>query len=132
MVIGSCTVKRAITCDKCTVQLVSKFTARIGQNAYLARFFARHEKLHMFDAQVSRLLIHATMLESYAAHDLYRLTRIPTRDRFPVHVNLLASHISCNSYLRVYDCYTSEFMLTATLSGTLFTHCSLHKRSPHL
>ena len=69
-----------------TVQLASKFTARIGQNAYLARFFARHEELHVFDARVSRLLVHATMLASYAACDLYVLTRIPTRDRFPVQI----------------------------------------------
>ena len=45
----------------------------------------------MFDAQVSRLLAHATMLASYAARDLYVLTRIPTRDGFLVHINLLAS-----------------------------------------
>ena len=70
---------------------MSKFTARIGQNAYLARFFARHEELHAFDAPVSRLLAQATMLASYAARDLHILTRIPTRDGFPVHVNLLAS-----------------------------------------
>ena len=57
-----------------------KFTARIGKNAYLARFFARHEELHAFDARVSRLLAQATMLASYAARDLYILTRIPTRD----------------------------------------------------
>ena len=51
------------------VQLASMFTASIGQNAYLARFFARHEELHTFDAQMSRLLAYATMLESYAAHN---------------------------------------------------------------
>ena len=51
----------------------------------------RHEELQAFDARVSRLLAHATMLTSYAAHDLYALTCIPTRDRFPVHVNLLVS-----------------------------------------
>ena len=60
------------------VQLASKFTARIGQNVYLARFFARHEELHAFDAQVSRLLVKATVFTSYAARDLYILTRIPT------------------------------------------------------
>ena len=37
---------------------------------YLARFFVRHEELHAFDAGVSRLLAHETMLESYAARDL--------------------------------------------------------------
>ena len=47
---------------------MSKFTARIGKNAYLARLFVRHKQLHAFDAQVSRLLTHATMLVSYAAH----------------------------------------------------------------
>ena len=46
------------------VQLASKFTARIGQLAYLARCFARHEELHAFDTRVSRLLVHATMLAS--------------------------------------------------------------------
>ena len=74
-----------------TVQLASKFTARIGQNAYLAKFFARHEESHKFDAQVSRLLVHATMLASYAARDLYVLTHISTRDRFPAYANLLTS-----------------------------------------
>ena len=57
---------------------MSKFTACIGQNAYLAKIFARHKELHTFDARVSRLLAHATMLVSYAACDLYVLTRIPT------------------------------------------------------
>ena len=73
------------------VQLARRFTARIDQNAYLRRFVARHEELHALDARVSRLLAHATMLACYAARDLYLLTRIPTRDGFPVHVNLLAS-----------------------------------------
>ena len=68
-----------------TVQFTSKFTAHIGQNAYLTRFFVRHEELHAFDARVSRLLAHPTMLASYAARDLHVLTHIPTRDRFPVH-----------------------------------------------
>ena len=66
------------------VQLVNKFTACIGQKPCLARFFARHKELHVFDARVSRLLTHPTMLASYAARDLHVLTRIPTRDRFPV------------------------------------------------
>ena len=57
-----------------TVQLMSKLTARIDQNAYLARFFARHKELHAFDARVSRLLTRATMLASYAARDLYVYT----------------------------------------------------------
>ena len=48
----------------------------------------------MFDARVSRLLAHATMFASYAARDLYVLTRIPTRDRFPVHANLLTSRFT--------------------------------------
>ena len=64
--------------NRSTVQLASKFTASIGQNAYLARFFLRHKELHAFDARVSRLLTQATMLASYAARDLYVLTRIPT------------------------------------------------------
>ena len=76
------------------VQLASKFKARIGQNAYLTRFFARHKELHAFDTRVSRLLAYATMLASYAARDLYALTRISTRDRFPVHANLLMSHFT--------------------------------------
>ena len=76
------------------VQLASKFTARIGQNAYLARFFARHEEVHAFDTRVSRLLAHATMLMSYAARDLYVLTRIPTQDRFSVYANLLTSRFT--------------------------------------
>ena len=70
---------------------MSKFTARIGKNAYLARIFARHEELHAFDAQVSRLFEQITMLTSYAARDLYVLVCIPTRDGFPMHVNLLTS-----------------------------------------
>ena len=41
--------------------------------------------LHAFDARVSRLLTHPPMLVSYAACDLHVLTRIPTRDRFPMH-----------------------------------------------
>ena len=74
-----------------TVQFASKFTARIGKNTYLTRFFARHEELHTFDARVSRLLVQATILASYAARNLYILTCIPTQDRFPVYVNLFAS-----------------------------------------
>ena len=74
-----------------TVQLVSKFTARIGQQTYLARFFARHKELRAFDTRMSRLLVQATMLTSYATHDLYVLTHIPTRVILPLHVNLLAS-----------------------------------------
>ena len=57
-----------------TVQLASKFTAHIGQHEYLARFFARHEVSHAFHTQVSRLLMHTTMLASYATRDLYVLT----------------------------------------------------------
>ena len=53
-----------------TVQLASKFTARIGKNAYLARFFARHVRLLAFDARVSKSLAQETMLASYAARDL--------------------------------------------------------------
>ena len=44
------------------------------------KIFARHEELHTFDARVSRLLVQATMLASYAACDLYVLTRITTQD----------------------------------------------------
>ena len=77
-----------------TVQLASKFTARIGKNAYLARFFARHVRLLAFDARVSKSLVQETMLASYAARDLYVLTRNPTRDSFSVHENLLASHFT--------------------------------------
>ena len=79
---------------KHTVQLASKFTAHIGENAYLARFFARHVRLLAFDARGSRLLAQETMLASYAARDLYVLTRSPTRDRFSVHENMLASHFT--------------------------------------
>ena len=61
-----------------TVQLASKFTARIGKNVYLARFFARHVRLLAFDARVSRSLTQETILASYAARDLYVLTRSPT------------------------------------------------------
>ena len=56
--------------------------------------FARHEELHAFDARVSRLLAQASMLASYAARDLDVLTHIPTRDGFPMHVNLLASRFT--------------------------------------
>ena len=52
------------------VQLASKFTARIGKNAYLARFFARHVRLLAFDARVNKSLAQETMLASYAARDL--------------------------------------------------------------
>ena len=76
------------------VQLASKFTARIGENAYLARFFARHVRLLAFDARVSRSLAQEIMLASYAARDLYIQTRNPTRDRFSVHENLLTSHFT--------------------------------------
>ena len=61
-----------------TVQLASKFTARIGKNAYLVRLFARHVGLLAFDARVSRSFAQETMLASYAAGDLYILTRSPT------------------------------------------------------
>ena len=84
-------IKEKHTCYVCTVQLACKFTAHIGKNAYLAKFFARHEELHTFDVRVSRLLAQATMLASYAVCGLYILTCIPTRDGFPVHINLLAS-----------------------------------------
>ena len=77
-----------------TVQLASKFTARIGKNAYLARNFARHVRLLAFDARVSKSLAQDTMLASYAARDLYVLTCNPTRDGFSVHENLLASHFT--------------------------------------
>ena len=68
-------VYRCIFTYVCTVQLASKFTARIGKNT---RFFARHLGLLTFDAQVSRSLAQETMLTSYAARDLYVLTRSPT------------------------------------------------------
>ena len=55
---------------KHTVQLASKFTARIGKIEYLARFFARHVRSLAFDAQVSKSLAQETMLASYAARDL--------------------------------------------------------------
>ena len=77
-----------------TVQLASKFTARIGKNAYIARIFARHVRLLAFDVRVSKSLAQETMLASYAARDLYVLTRNPTRDSFSVHENLLASHFT--------------------------------------
>ena len=56
--------------DLHTVQLASKFTARISKNAYLARFFARHVRSLAFDARVSKSLAQETMLASYAARDL--------------------------------------------------------------
>ena len=78
-------------CIQVTVQFTSKFTARSGQHAFLARSFAGHEKLHAFDTRVSRLLVHAIMLASYATCDLYVLTHIPMQDRLAVHANLLTS-----------------------------------------
>ena len=63
---------------KFMVQFTSKFIACIGQNVYLARFFVRHEELHVFDVKVNRLLAHPTMLTSYAARDLHVLTHIPS------------------------------------------------------
>ena len=77
-----------------TVQFANKFTVCIDQNAYLAKFFARHEELHAFDVQVSTLLMYATILASYAARNLYVLIRIPTRDRFSVHENFLTSRFT--------------------------------------
>ena len=74
-----------------------------------------------FDARVSRLLAHATMLASYATHDLYVLTCIPTRDRFPMRANLLTSHFTLYRYLHAYHYCASKFLLAATFSGTLFT-----------
>ena len=59
----------AATCLETTVQLASKFTARIGKNAYLARFFVRHVWLLAFDARVSKSLPQETMLASYAARE---------------------------------------------------------------
>ena len=73
------------------VQLASKFTACIGQHAYLARFFAATKSYTRFDMRVSRLLAQATMLASYATLNFYVLTRIPTRVILPLHTNLLAS-----------------------------------------
>ena len=67
---------------------LSKFTACIGQHAYLTRFFVRHDKLHAFHTRVSRLLVHETMLTSYATRTI---VCIPTQVRLPVHANLLAS-----------------------------------------
>ena len=55
------------------------------------RFFAKHDELHAFHTQVSRLLAHATMFASYATRNYYVLTRIPARVRFPIHANLLVS-----------------------------------------
>ena len=80
--------------DIYTEQLASKFTARIGKNAYLAIIFARQVRLLAFDARMSKSLAQETMLASYAARDLYVLTRNPTRDNFSVHENLLASHFT--------------------------------------
>ena len=74
-----------------SIQLASKFTAHISQNVHLTRFFARRKELHACDARVSRLLVHATMLARNTMRDLYVLTRISTRDRLPVHENLLTS-----------------------------------------
>ena len=69
----------------------------------------------------------AIMLASYAARDLYVLTRIPTRDGFPVHVNLLASRFTqlLLTHVPLLRTYMSEFTLATTLSGTLFVHGSL-------
>ena len=65
-----------------TIQLANKFTACIEQHA---------KELLVFDTRVSRLLTHATMLASYARHDLYVLARIPTRVILPMHASLLTS-----------------------------------------
>ena len=69
----------------------------IGQHAYPARLFDRHEELHAFDTRVSRLLAQTTMLASYATCDFYVLTRIPTRycPCIPCDIaNLLASSLT--------------------------------------
>ena len=73
-----------------TVQLAGKFTAHVGQHTYLSRFFARRDELHPFHTQVSRLLVHATVLTSYATCGLYIPTRIPMPVKLPMHTNLLA------------------------------------------
>ena len=64
------TSKFLLTFHLDTVQLASKFTARIGKNAYLSIFFARHVRSLAFDARVSKSLAQETMLASYAARDL--------------------------------------------------------------
>ena len=72
-----------------TVQLASKFTARIGENAYLARIFARHVRLLAFDARVSKSLAQETMLASYAARDYKcgdQLWRLPWTKNVPLKV----------------------------------------------
>ena len=94
----------------CTVQLASKFTARIGKNAYFARFFARHTRLLAFDARVSRSLAQETILASYAARDLYVLTRVSHEIDFPC-TKMCSRVISRNSYLHAYHYYAGEFTL---------------------
>ena len=85
------------------VQLVSKFTARLGQHTYLLRFFVRHDELHTLHTRVSRLLTHATEQitrvrnyahKSYDTRDLCVLTLIPMPVRLPLHANLLASCVT--------------------------------------
>ena len=115
----------ALIHQEATVQLASKFTARIGKNAYLARIFARHVRLLAFDARVSKSLAQETMLASYAARDLYVLTHNPHEIVFPC-TKICSRVISRNSYLHTYHYYASEFTLAVTFSITFFVHGSLH------
>ena len=72
-----------------------RYSLRAGLHQTLVKMhtlqdFLRGTKsyIHAFDARVSRLLAHPTMLVSYAARDLHVLTHIPTRNRFSVHEKL--------------------------------------------
>ena len=76
-------------------------TASLQHALYLSKFFVRHDELHAFHMRMSRLLAHATMLVSYATHDLYVVTCIPMRVRLPVHTNLLASCVTQKLLVRV-------------------------------
>ena len=84
---------------------------------YLTRFL--QGILHMFDMQVSNLLVHATMLASYATHDFHVLIPIPTRKTDYPCTQICSLVVPRNSYLHVYHYYANEFTLAATLSSTL-------------
>ena len=68
--------------------------------------------------------MHVTMLVSYATHDLYMLTHIPTC----LCMQICSQVVSQNSYLHLFHYYVSEITMATTLSATLAAHGGRHKR----
>ena len=87
-----------------TVQLGSKFTAHIGQHAYIARLFARHEELHTFDTRASRLLAHTTILTSYVCYMRFVRTNTHTHASYIASAHKFARELfhtiaTCTHYI---------------------------------